>query len=453
MLQTLFYIPAQVAGLPLVGWGLLAAVWAVGTLAWALWRARRHGFDAELRGQLPVLLVLGAVIVWVLPRMVEVDPASGAPLGIPIRGYGVLLLAGVVSGIALAVDRARAIGVDADTIYGLALWMFVAGIVGARAFFVIEYAGEFQRPSVAEWLVAVIDMTKGGLVVYGSLIGAAAAFGVYVARRRLPLWALADAIAPSLVLGLALGRVGCFLNGCCFGGACELPWAVTFPPGSPPYLRELETGRLLGLQWDAAPTDNATGGATPTTALPGVGVRSVVPEGPAARAGLMAGQRIVAVEGAAVRTVAELRERLLGWYVDGARQPGGRPAALRLQTDRGPVEIPWGPAAPPRSGPLHPTQLYSALDAAITCVLLLAWTPLRRRDGELTALLFTIHPVSRFLLEQIRVDEESFLGTGLSISQNLSLLLLAGGVGLWVWLRSQPPGVLRVAGPEPPRAG
>jgi phosphatidylglycerol---prolipoprotein diacylglyceryl transferase len=98
-------------------------------------------------------------------------------------------------------------------------------------------------------------------------------------------------------------------------------------------------------------------------------------------------------------------------------------------------------APPARSLPVHPTQLYSAVDGALLGWFLWAYFPFRRRDGELIALLLTIHPVTRFLLEIIRTDEPAVFGTGMSISQNISILLLACGAGLWWYLLRQPRGV------------
>lgn len=93
-----------------------------------------------------------------------------------------------------------------------------------------------------------------------------------------------------------------------------------------------------------------------------------------------------------------------------------------------------------KTRPIHPAQLYAALDALLLCLLLLAFYPYRRRDGEVFALMLTIHPLSRFLQEIIRVDEASVFGTGLSISQNLSILMLVGAIGLWCYLWRQPTG-------------
>ena len=94
--------------------------------------------------------------------------------------------------------------------------------------------------------------------------------------------------------------------------------------------------------------------------------------------------------------------------------------------------------APQSSLPVHPAQLYSAVDALLLCLFLLAYYPYRRRDGEVFALMVTIHPIARFLQEIIRTDESAVFGTGLSISQNISLLMLVGAAGLWLYLTRLP---------------
>jgi len=94
----------------------------------------------------------------------------------------------------------------------------------------------------------------------------------------------------------------------------------------------------------------------------------------------------------------------------------------------------------PRSRPVHPTQLYSTLDGLILALFLWAWYPYRRRDGEVTAWMFTLYPITRFLMESIRTDELKNI-FGMTISQNISLLLLALGVGLWCYLLREAPRV------------
>ena len=243
MRSILFHVPMQVAigpwMLPLFGWGILLTAWAIGGGVALVRAARRQGLGAAVASLGPSLAIVAAVVLWVAPTLAEEG-------GVPVRGYGVMLLAAAAAGTWLSVRRGRAAGFDADTILGLGLWIFVAGIVGARLFFVLEYQAEFFRPGepLADSLARVAFIPNGGLVVFGSLPTAALAAWWYARRRGLPLLRLADVIAPGLLLGLAIGRVGCFLNGCCYGGPCDLPWAVRFPPDRLTFQKMLEKGQV-----------------------------------------------------------------------------------------------------------------------------------------------------------------------------------------------------------------
>ena len=95
----------------------------------------------------------------------------------------------------------------------------------------------------------------------------------------------------------------------------------------------------------------------------------------------------------------------------------------------------------PRSIPVHPAQLYSAIDCFLLMFVLLAYEPFQRRNGELLAMLLTFHPISRFLLEIVRIDEAAMFGTGLSISQLISVVALAGAGVLWAYILRQRPRV------------
>ena len=88
---------------------------------------------------------------------------------------------------------------------------------------------------------------------------------------------------------------------------------------------------------------------------------------------------------------------------------------------------------------MHPTQLYSLFDGLLLCAFLLVFEPYKRLDGELTALVLTIHPISRFLLEIIRDDEMAVFNTGMKISQNISIAILVGGLLLWAYLWARRP--------------
>lgn len=424
MLQTLFFIPASVGGVPLFGWGVLAWAWMAWCAGLMLWRAKRGEALNDLAGQFGVAALVLAMIVFIGPRIMEYDDA-GRPLGIAIRGYGVMLLAGIVSGVGLAVYRAKRRGISPDVIMSLALWVFAAGMIGARAFYVVEYWPQFQRESIGETLGAVVNMTRGGLVVFGGLIGALGALLIFAGRHRLPLLPLADLVAPCMMLGLALGRVGCFFNGCCFGDLCTLPWSVEFPAMSPPHARQIETGRLFGF----ALVDRT---ADPQASVDGVSVAVVEAGTPAEKSGLKVNDKLLRVNGTAITSLAQAREVLFTNFRDGH-------IPLGLETSGGTrvIELPQHLAS--YSRPVHPVQIYSAIDALLTTLLLLAFEPLKRRDGEIFALFLGIHAVSRFLLEVIRIDEGNVFGTGLSISQNISVVMLLGAVGLWVYLRRSPP--------------
>lgn len=256
--------------------------------------------------------------------------------GIPIFGYGTMLFLAFIGSTQLAAWRATREKLDPELLYDLALWVFIGGLVGARLFYVIQYWGDRIR-TVGD----IFRIWEGGIVLYGSIMGGTATFFFYRFLRPFPLRPLLDVVAPSLALGVALGRFGCFLNGCCYGDFCDLPVGVAFPMNSPP--------------WKA-------------------------------------------------QVLSNLLDSKAHWSL-----------------------------------PVHPTQLYSSLDGLILLLLLSAFYPLRRRDGEVMALLMVTYPISRFLIEYLRNDEGAIFA-GLTISQNISILLLAWGLLYWNYLRRLPEG-------------
>jgi phosphatidylglycerol:prolipoprotein diacylglycerol transferase len=440
MRTTLFFIPHEVAGIPIFGFGIVLAIWAVICAIRIGWIVHHRGWSAEIWGELPMMLILGAVIVWGIPMLLE-------PQGFPVHGYGVMVFLGVMAGVALAVYRAKREGFNPELIYSLALWMCLAGILGARLFYVIEYwEANFHKPTLGATLAAIVNYTKGGLVVYGAFIGGAIAAVVFFVRNKLPVLKFADVIAPSLLIGLALGRVGCFLNGCCYGGQCQLPWAVAFPPGSPVYVDQASKDDLTiaGIHFKS----NGSGPAI---------VREVDANSPAGSSGLKAGEEVVGVSvqtpdrsrpaeyaadessagtlypltvaatEAALSTTSEVGTKVDLHVVDANSQ---RATHSWTTTSAAPI--------PARSLPVHPAQLYSAIDALLIALFLLAWYPFRRHNGELVALMLTIYPITRFLEEIIRTDESAIFGTGMSISQNVSLLLLVAAVALWIFVVKSP---------------
>ena len=142
-----------------------------------------------------------------------------------------------LAGLWTASRRARRDGITPDKILDIGPWLIVGAIAGARLFYVATYWDTLMdRPLFpqAPW-TEIFMVQRGGLVYYGGLIGAALACLLFARIKQLPLWKLADILAPSIALGYVFGRIGCLLNGCCYGRVCNLPWAIHFPPGHETY--------------------------------------------------------------------------------------------------------------------------------------------------------------------------------------------------------------------------
>lgn len=422
MRQTLFYIPHAILGLPVFGFGWLLIAWLLFAAVLLGRLVSRRGFDRETRSHIPLLLLVAAVIAFLLPRMEVVSP-DGAPLGLPIRGFGAMLLLALLAGLALTVHLARRAGIERDVVYAMSFWMCVGGIVGARSLYVIEYWHLFRRPTLTATLWEVVKFTEGGIIIYGCFAGAMIAFLLFTAARRLPRLLLADVAAPGMMLGMAIGRIGCLLNGCCYGGlATDGALAITFPRYSspelsvvsPPYLHQWESGQLHGMQI-----------AEERSVLV---IREVERGSKAERAGLKPGMRIAAVCGARVASVADARRAIASSGPE-----------IEVTTDEG-ATYRWTIGRLPEcSLPVHPTQLYSSVNAALLCLLLFSFFPLRTRDGQVFAVMLTLYPITRFLLEILRDDEPGQLGTPLTISQILSLIAVACAAGLWLYVARQAP--------------
>jgi phosphatidylglycerol---prolipoprotein diacylglyceryl transferase len=256
-------------------------------------------------------------------------------LGVRVHSFGLALLVACLGAFYLTVRRARRERLDPDIVHGLAPWLFLGGLIGARIMFFVMNPWELH--SVTE----IFKFWKGGIIFYGCIVGGLVGSLIYCVRRPFPFRAMADAVAPALAFAIVVGRVGCCLNGCCHGSACDLPWAVSFPAGSLPWTEHVEAGLI------------------PPTAL--------------------------------------------------------------------------------HSLPVHPKQLYAALSGVVLFGLLTAYYPRRRRDGEVMVLLMITYPITRFLVEFYRGDSGGYFA-GLSISQHISMALMAGGLAIWYLLSRLPEG-------------
>jgi prolipoprotein diacylglyceryltransferase len=549
MWQTLIKIPNEVYGIPILrsegssyGFGLLLLVVLVcGGIG--LWnKYRRQGTEGDFAGAAMVLAIICLAIIFVIPRISEPD-------GLPIRGYGAMLLVAVVSGVLLGMWRANQVGANPEIILSMMFLIFIGGLIGARGLFVIEYWKQF-RPAVdlvvrsgdqgkseektivldsdtalsldgqpaqvselaagqhvqitargreptflrkEEWEYArravaqtsqtelapsmdgatdegtivalrrswtsilesigkIADVTKGGIVVYGALLGAAVPFVWYIYRHRLPILPLCDIVVASLLLGQALGRIGCLCNGCCYGSVCEKPNLpqMQFPYQSPPYLHQVEAGKVFvgGLALKKAAENDA------------VEVAEVEPGSPAEKAGVKPGRRIAAIQLSSKDDPEQAKDVLKAVLDRGSARAGprsivdptveeayqllyrssGETVAIRLESDKGAALTAWRvqEAAPKKSLPVHPTQLYEAIYAGLMCLFAWLYFPFRRRDGEVFAVMLTMFPFFRFLNEWIRTDEAASFLWGITISQMISIGLLLSAIPFWWWVLRKP---------------
>lgn len=416
MHETIVRLPHSIAGIPVFGFGLALAlllaaaairiaflfrVGAKGEAADAVPGGRRSTIGDFLANEAWAWGIGGLAIAFVLPK-IELQNIAGDPVGVAIRGYGVFLLCGVGSAIALAAYRAKARGIDPDAVIRMAPWAFFGGIIGARLFYVIQYRDRFVSDSLLGTLGSMLRFTEGGLVVYGSFIGGGIGVLIFMYRNRLPILRLGDVIVPCLFLGVFFGRMGCLMHGCCWGGRCEASvTSLQFPPGSPVYMDQMFDGSLIGL--DVDPVSRR--------------IESVAQDSVAERNGIVPGEivrdiRSVVIDDASVRLdipEEEVRRTMV------------------LQTNRGrhrltPDEL------PARALPVQPAQLISSLGGLLLCISLCLIRPGAIADGSVMWLGFAGYAVLRFVLEWIRVDEAGQFGTSLSISQWVSVLVLVMSV-------------------------
>lgn len=166
-------------------------------------------------------------------------PVLFTVFGYPVSAYGSALLLAFTVGIWVAKRRTEARGLDGEAVVDVAMVILFSSILGARLLFVVTHLDEF-RPPRGLWLDAFNPLQSSGqlgivgLSMLGGVILALAAALVFLRWKRLPVLAFSDLLAPSVALGEGITRIGCFLNGCCFGKVCALPWAVLFPLDSGP---------------------------------------------------------------------------------------------------------------------------------------------------------------------------------------------------------------------------
>ncbi|REJ86899.1 MAG: prolipoprotein diacylglyceryl transferase [Planctomycetota bacterium] len=226
---------------------------------WAFWKTDPA---TGLEGVGIAWLIGGVLLIWLAalliharfrwqPEFTRLAAFAGGAIGVltvlglagmlpafsfPIFGYGFMTLVGFLAALGFARRQARRAGLDPETMFDLGFWLLVPGVIGGRMAYLIQYSEQvFAGKQGGEFLFAIINLSNGGLVLIGAILGGAAGFFAYCHRHGVNQLMLADVIMPSIFIGIGFGRLGCLLNGCCFGDACSLPWAMTFPQGSVPF--------------------------------------------------------------------------------------------------------------------------------------------------------------------------------------------------------------------------
>jgi len=158
-----------------------------------------------------------------------------------IYSYGLMMVLGFLCGYWLAYRLAKRCGQNPAELTNMAVIALLSGVAGARAMYVLQF---WKEEYAGQPIWKALNVRDGGLEFYGGVILALTVVAIYFLWRKLPVRFYFDIMAPALMLGLAFGRMGCFLNGCCYGKICDLPWAVSFPYGSYAYLDHLSQGKL-----------------------------------------------------------------------------------------------------------------------------------------------------------------------------------------------------------------
>jgi phosphatidylglycerol:prolipoprotein diacylglycerol transferase len=157
---------------------------------------------------------------------ININPVAFSLGAFEVRWYGIMVALAVVAVIVIALREAKRVGLAEEHIYSVGLWAIIGGIIVSRLLHVID-KWNYYMANPAQ----IIGFE--GLTVYGAVLGALLAVLIYCWVKKISFWLIGDVIAPGAILGQAIGRIGCFINGCCYGLPTSLPWGVVYTnPGS-----------------------------------------------------------------------------------------------------------------------------------------------------------------------------------------------------------------------------
>ncbi len=312
-------------------------------------------------------------------------------LNIPIYGYGLMMVFAFFGTQWLSTRLGRRMGFDPEIFINVTLLAMVSGVIGSRMSHVLENWHDYTDPKNGFLgnLWNMVNIRSGGLTFYGGLILASPVVLGYLIHKKVPARLGMDMIAPCITLGLGIGRVGCFLNGCCYGAECKLPWGVEFPYYSNAYIDQYKGTE--GERLDHAP--------------------------PA---------------------------ELFGITSDGRRE-----LMPPSQFEKNPELV--AIAAREHSNPVHPTQLYSTFNSLLITALLLAYFTTPHAGGRVFALMLMLEGPTRYILELLRVEPpvNPRLFGSMSLSMVIGIGLFVIGIVLWFAFGAVKDRDAEVAGVQP----
>jgi phosphatidylglycerol:prolipoprotein diacylglycerol transferase len=303
-----------------------------------------------------------------------------------VKSYGLMMVIGFLACVSLIRHLSRDFTPNPQHITNAALYSLIGGVVGARLFYIFHHFDNFRSSPIE-----VFFLWQGGLELLGGVAVFIIVILFYMWYHKLPIRRYLDVLAIGLMLALVFGRIGCFLNGCCYGKPTELPWAIRFPYYSYAYHSQIN------------PDFN--------------------------------------------RNRSEPYLELPNEYYGYSDENGNRYSGLKpyeYLTVKQQIEVTEGKY---RCLPVHPTQLYSSAIAAFWCLMLyLIWRRAKKAElsgktgrffvkpGYTFALMFIVYGTTRFLMEYLR-DDNPFEFDGLTISQNIGIGMVVLGVILMAVFR------------------
>lgn len=371
--------------------------------------------------------------------------------GWTLKSYGFMLTVGFLSAVYLAMRRAQKVKCDPDIVLNCSFISLVTGIIGARLFFVVHYWDELFAAHPNPWF-QIFDLTRGGLEFLGGLVPAMITVPLYLWIKGQSIRVYTDILTVSTMWALGVARLGCFLNGCCFGGVCtdqhghaRFAAAVEFPFGSSASVRQWENRQLT---FPAELISDAI-----TNSRDG----KVFEAGPLARDYVtMTPEKFYSAQ----RRFEEVSDQLdvnkkLDPNSPRTKELERQVAQARKQADQNRERLLYLRQSlhfPSREDPtrsmtmtelsrladqhpahwVHPTQLYSSANGILLSIFLGRMFYRRKRHGVIFGLMMVTYPLARFSLELIRADNplDTF---GLTVSQGVSVgMFLAGCVYLYV---------------------